>query len=57
MYGIKVFGDAHMKVSREKVAEHRLQNLVAAARLFRLRGSSMKPHASLLQLQLRHFVK
>jgi hypothetical protein len=32
------FGDAHMKVSREQVAEHRLQILAAAARLFRLRG-------------------
>jgi hypothetical protein len=27
-----------MKVSREQVAEHRLQILAAAARLFRLRG-------------------
>jgi TetR/AcrR family transcriptional repressor of nem operon len=38
MYKIKGFGDAHMKVSREKVAEHRSQILAAAARLFRLRG-------------------
>jgi TetR/AcrR family transcriptional repressor of nem operon len=38
MYKIKVFGDAHMKVSREQVAERRLQILAAAARLFRLRG-------------------
>src|ERR1700686_1378559 len=32
------FGDAHMKVSREQVAEHRTRILAAAARLFRLRG-------------------
>jgi TetR/AcrR family transcriptional repressor of nem operon len=38
MYKIKGFGDAHMKVSREQVAEHRSQILAAAARLFRLRG-------------------
>jgi TetR/AcrR family transcriptional repressor of nem operon len=38
MYKIKVFRDAHMKVSREQVAEHGLQILAAAARLFRLRG-------------------
>jgi TetR/AcrR family transcriptional repressor of nem operon len=38
MYKIKVFGDAHMKVSRAQVAEHRLQTLAAAARMFRLRG-------------------
>ena len=38
MYKIKGFGDAHVKVSREQVAEHRLQILAAAARLFRLRG-------------------
>jgi TetR/AcrR family transcriptional regulator, transcriptional repressor for nem operon len=38
MYKIKGVGDAHMKVSREQVAEHRSQSLAAAARLFRLRG-------------------
>jgi TetR/AcrR family transcriptional repressor of nem operon len=38
MYKIKGFGDAHMKVSREQVAEHRSQILAVAARLFRLRG-------------------
>jgi TetR/AcrR family transcriptional repressor of nem operon len=38
IYKIKEFGDAHMKVSREQVAEHRLRILAAAARLFRLRG-------------------
>ena len=38
MYKIKGFGDAHMKVSREQVSEHRSQSLAAAARLFRLRG-------------------
>jgi len=38
MYKIKSLGDAHMKVSREQVAEHRLQIVAAAARLFRLRG-------------------
>jgi TetR/AcrR family transcriptional regulator, transcriptional repressor for nem operon len=32
------FGGAHMKVSREQVAEHRTRILAAAARLFRLRG-------------------
>ena len=32
------FGDVHMKVSREQVAEHRTRILAAAARLFRLRG-------------------
>src|SRR5258708_1177084 len=32
------FGGAHMKVSREQVAEHRTKILAAAARLFRLRG-------------------
>jgi TetR/AcrR family transcriptional repressor of nem operon len=32
------FGGAHMKVSREQVAEHRTRILDAAARLFRLRG-------------------
>jgi TetR/AcrR family transcriptional repressor of nem operon len=32
------FGDAHVKVSREQVAEHRTRILAAAARLFRLRG-------------------
>jgi TetR/AcrR family transcriptional repressor of nem operon len=32
------FEDAHMKVSREQVAEHRTRILDAAARLFRLRG-------------------
>jgi TetR/AcrR family transcriptional regulator, transcriptional repressor for nem operon len=38
MYKIKGFGEAHMKVSREQVAEHRSQSLAAPARLFRLRG-------------------
>jgi TetR/AcrR family transcriptional repressor of nem operon len=37
MYKVKRFG-AHMKVSREQVAEHRARILAAAARLFRLRG-------------------
>jgi TetR/AcrR family transcriptional repressor of nem operon len=37
MYKVKRFG-AHMKVSKEKVAEHRARILAAAARLFRLRG-------------------
>src|ERR1700740_66636 len=32
------FGGAHMKVSREQVAEHRIRILAAAARLFRQRG-------------------
>jgi hypothetical protein len=34
MYKIKMFEDAHMKVSREQVAEHRLQIVAAAAPLF-----------------------
>jgi TetR/AcrR family transcriptional repressor of nem operon len=38
MYKIKGFGDTHMKVSREQVAEHRTRILAAAARLFRQRG-------------------
>ena len=38
MYKVKGFGDTHMKVSREQVAEHRSRILAAAARLFRLRG-------------------
>jgi TetR/AcrR family transcriptional regulator, transcriptional repressor for nem operon len=32
------FGDTHIKVSREQVAEHRTRILATAARLFRLRG-------------------
>src|SRR5271154_2934727 len=38
LYKVKAFGATHVKVSREKVAEHRIQILAAAARLFRLRG-------------------
>jgi TetR/AcrR family transcriptional repressor of nem operon len=38
MYKVNRFGDAHVKVSREQVAEHRTRILAAAARLFRLRG-------------------
>src|ERR1700747_2143115 len=38
MYKVKRFGGAHVKVSREQVAEHRTRILDAAARLFRLRG-------------------
>src|ERR1700754_1000188 len=38
LYKVKAFGDAHVKVSREQVAEHRTRILAAAARLFRLRG-------------------
>jgi TetR/AcrR family transcriptional repressor of nem operon len=38
LYKVKQFGEAHMKVSREQVAEHRTRILTAAARLFRLRG-------------------
>jgi TetR/AcrR family transcriptional repressor of nem operon len=38
MHKVKGFRDAHMKVSREQVAEHRARILAAAARLFRLRG-------------------
>jgi hypothetical protein len=49
MYKIKGFGDAHMKVSREQVAEHRLQILAAAARLFRLRGFEGVPVAEVMK--------
>jgi TetR/AcrR family transcriptional regulator, transcriptional repressor for nem operon len=38
MYKVNRFGDVHVKVSREQVAEHRTRILDAAARLFRLRG-------------------
>jgi TetR/AcrR family transcriptional repressor of nem operon len=38
MYKVNRFGGAHVKVSREQVAEHRTRILDAAARLFRLRG-------------------
>jgi TetR/AcrR family transcriptional repressor of nem operon len=38
MYKVKGFGVAHVKVSREQVAEHRARILAAAARLFRQRG-------------------
>lgn len=38
LYKVKRFGDGHMKVSREQVAEHRTRILAAAARLFRQRG-------------------
>jgi TetR/AcrR family transcriptional repressor of nem operon len=38
LYKVKAFGAAHVKVSREKVAEHRIRILAAAARLFRQRG-------------------
>jgi TetR/AcrR family transcriptional regulator, transcriptional repressor for nem operon len=38
MYKIKGFGDVHVKVSREQVAEHRSQILAAAERMFRPRG-------------------
>ena len=38
LYKVKAFGAAHVKVSREQVAEHRIRILAAAARLFRQRG-------------------
>jgi TetR/AcrR family transcriptional regulator, transcriptional repressor for nem operon len=38
MYKVKGFGDGHMKVSKEQVANHEKQILAAAARLFRQRG-------------------
>ena len=38
LYKVKAFGVAHVKVSREQVAEHRIRILAAAARLFRQRG-------------------
>jgi TetR/AcrR family transcriptional regulator, transcriptional repressor for nem operon len=38
MYKVNRFGGAHMKVSKEQVAEHRTRILDAAARLFRSRG-------------------
>jgi len=38
LYKVNRFGGAHVKVSREQVAEHRARILDAAARLFRLRG-------------------
>jgi TetR/AcrR family transcriptional repressor of nem operon len=38
MYKVKGFGDRHMKVSKEQVANHEKQILAAAARLFRQRG-------------------
>src|SRR6201994_40159 len=38
MYKVNRFGDTHVKVSREQVAEHRARILDAAARLYRLRG-------------------
>ena len=38
MYNVKPSGDAHMKVSRKQVAEHRTRILAAAASLFRQRG-------------------
>jgi TetR/AcrR family transcriptional regulator, transcriptional repressor for nem operon len=38
MNGVKRLSGAHMKVSKEQVAEHRTRIMAAAARLFRLRG-------------------
>jgi TetR/AcrR family transcriptional regulator, transcriptional repressor for nem operon len=38
LYKVKASGVAHVKVSREQVAEHRVRILAAAARLFRQRG-------------------
>jgi TetR/AcrR family transcriptional regulator, transcriptional repressor for nem operon len=38
IYKVKGFGDGHMKVSKEQVANHEKQILAAAARLFRQRG-------------------
>jgi TetR/AcrR family transcriptional repressor of nem operon len=38
IFDVGIEGAAHMKVSREQVAEHRTKIVAAAARLFRLRG-------------------
>src|SRR5271154_3507807 len=38
LYKVKAFGATHVKVSREKVAEHRIQIMASAGRLFRQRG-------------------
>ena len=38
LYKVNAFGAAHVKVSRERVAEHRIRVVAAAARLFRQRG-------------------